>query len=141
MSGYRPKHFILQELVPPDIHVSRGEAAWELLDPRALITLDQLREEFGPTTVNNWHAGGSYSESGLRSFSSLTGAKLSQHRFGRANDCKFKLCTPREAYEYILKNSEKFQFLSTLEDIEETPSWLHFDVRNNSSPRIRIVKP
>jgi hypothetical protein len=141
MSGYRPVYFVLQELVPPEIHTARGEAAWELLDVRALMMLDALRRQFGAATVNNWHLGGTYKESGLRSFSSVTGAKLSQHRFGRAFDCKFRDVPVREAYEFILLNPGDFPFLSTLEDIEYTPSWLHFDVRNSSSDRIRIVKP
>jgi len=141
VNSYRPKHFILQELVPPDIYHARGESAWELLDPRALVTADTVRDTFGPTTINNWHAGGRFRESGLRSFSSPTGAKLSQHRFGRGNDCKFRLATPQEAYEYILLHAEKFPYLTTLEDITHTASWLHFDVRLSSGNRIRIVKP
>lgn len=138
---YKPKHFGLQELVTPEIFQSSGERAWELLDPRMLMTSDQLREVFGYTTINDWHEGGQYHESGLRGFYSTTGAKLSQHRFGRANDHKFRLATPQEVYEYVLKHPEKFPFLTTVEDIASTPTWFHGDVRNNSTEGIRIVKP
>lgn len=141
MMTYRPENFILQELVAPEIYKARGDAAWELLDSRALLTLQQLRKQFGPTTVNSWHAGGHFSESGLRVFSSTTGAVYSQHKYGRAFDCKFKQVTPQEAYEFILLNGTEFPFLTTLEEIGFTSTWLHFDVRLNTSDRIRIVKP
>lgn len=54
---YKCSHFKIQELVPPAIFEARGEKAWELLDERLLITLDRLRDRFGPITVNNWHSG------------------------------------------------------------------------------------
>lgn len=135
------RSFVIQELVPPDIHAKLGDRAWELLDHRALETLQALRDRFGPTTVNNWHQGGSYKESGLRSFTTSTGAKLSQHRFGRANDCKFKNATPREVFEYVLAHTEEFPHLTTIENVAATPTWFHFDVRLNSKPGIRIVNP
>lgn len=137
---YRPKHFKLQELIPPDIYQQRGEAAWELLDARLLITLDALRDELGALTVNNWHLGGTYKESGLRSMESTTGASWSQHRFGRAADCKFVI-TPSETRDYIIANQSLFPYLTTMENVDATPTWLHIDVRNNPSAEIRIVNP
>ena len=50
---YRCNHFAIHELVPRNIFKDRGEKAWELLDDRLLITLDRLRERYGPMTVNN----------------------------------------------------------------------------------------
>lgn len=141
MRAYRPKHFELRELVSPDIYTARMDAAWELLDPRALMTLDALREQFGPCTVNDWHKGGRYKESGLRGAYSATGAVYSQHRYGRAFDCKFSKATPQEAHAYIVANPEQFPHLTTLEDIAATPSWLHFDCRLNRGDGLRIVKP
>lgn len=138
---YKPKHFILQELVPPSIYNTRGESAQELLDSRLLITLDQLREVFGPLTVNNWHTGGNYSESGLRSFDTKTGAKFSQHKFGRAADCKFKNKAPREAAHYVLAHRGEFPYLTTIENPDATPTWLHVDVRNHGKEGIWVVNP
>ena len=102
---YRPRYFELRELVPPDIFDARGEAAWELLDLRALVTLDALRERFGPCIVNNWHVGGPLRESGLRNPLTSTGACYSQHKFGRAFDCKFRHADPREVYQRIMRIS------------------------------------
>jgi hypothetical protein len=57
-----------------------------------------LRRRYGPTVVNNWHQGGAFSESGLRTMETGTGAALSQHKFGRAFDCKFRNVTPAEVW-------------------------------------------
>lgn len=137
----RPRSFILQELVDPITHKARGERAWELLDPRALITLQALRDKFGPCIVNNWAAGGLFKESGLRSFSTGTGAAYSQHKYGRAFDCKFKAATSREVSAYVLANRQEFPHLTVIEDVNYTPTWFHFDVRFTGRPDIWIVKP
>lgn len=141
MRGYRPKHFDLRELVPPDIYMSRGQAAWELLEPRLLVAVDALREKFGPVTVNNWHLGGNFIESGLRDVVTGTGARLSQHKRGAAVDCKFNDVKPREVFDYLLAHPDEFPEITVLEDIESTPTWVHVDVRAASWEGIRVVKP
>lgn len=141
MSGYRPANFEIRELVTPEVFAARGDAAWELLDPFALRTLQALRDKFGPLTVNNWHIGGTYKESGLRGMGSATGAVWSQHKFGRAFDCKFKTVSPQEAHDYILTHMSEFQYLTTLENPAATPTWTHFDVRNHNKNGIWIVNP
>jgi hypothetical protein len=139
--GYRCKHFEIRELVSPAIHKARGDAAWELLNPAALRMLDALRDKFGPVTVNNWHTGGQYSESGLRDAGTSTGAAFSMHKFGGAFDCKFKDHTVQEVYQHIVARPQDFPEITTLENIQFTKTWLHFDVRNNDTPGIRIVNP
>lgn len=138
---YRPKHFILQELVGPDVFKARGERAWEMLRPDILVTLDQIRDKFGTVTVNNWHAGGSFKESGLRNFNSLTGALWSMHKFGCAMDMKFRTSTPEEVAAYILAHAGEFPQLTCLEDASITRSWLHADCRNHSQGGVWVVKP
>lgn len=141
--SYRPEHFGIRELVPPDVYRDRGETAWQLLDDRALEMLDALRERFGPITVNTWAWGGGYTESGLRRAQTSTGAEFSQHKFGRAFDCKFDDVTPQKVSEYIQANPEKFPYITTLENTDFTQGtyrdWLHFDCRNGE--RIRVVDP
>lgn len=138
---YRTKHFRIEELVDPAIFQARGERAWELLRPGPLRMLDLLREKFGRCTVNNWHAGGSYKESGLRRFDTGTGAKFSMHKYGGAFDCKFEGAHPAEVYSYVLENPADFPLITTVEDVAHTPSWFHFDDRNHSKDGIWIVKP
>jgi hypothetical protein len=139
------KHFLIEQLVPPEISSARGDGAWELLDSAALISLDQLVDAFGRMTVNNWHTGGNFRESGLRLPGTRTGAVFSQHKYGRAFDIKPIDVKPQFIYAEILKDPKRFPFITTLEDISatSTPSggWVHFDTRNNPAPGIRIVKP
>ena len=135
------KSFLIQELVSPDIHAARGDRAWELLDSRALDTLQTLRDALGPCTVNNWHSGGTFKESGLRAFGTATGAGYSQHKYGRAFDCKFKSLTPPDVLAYVQANRGKFPHLTVVENTNATPTWFHFDVRFTGKPEIWIVNP
>ena len=141
MSGYTPKSFGLHELVPPDVFHARGLRAWELLDARALVTLQALRDALGPIIVNDWRIGGTFTESGLRSFKSATGAQDSQHKFGRAFDCKLRGVTPHEAHLYVLAHAAEFPLLTTIENPDATPTWFHFDVRNHQREGIWLVNP
>jgi hypothetical protein len=141
VNTFRPKWFAIEELVGPDFYVKWGDRAWEWLRPELLITLDQMRDQFGSITINNWKTGGVFRESCLRDFKTDTGAGMSLHKFGCAADCKFKSITPIEVQSYILSRPEKFPWLTTLEDAAITKTWLHVDVRNHSQQRIWVVKP
>lgn len=143
---YRPKYFVIGELVPPETYAVLGDNSWFVLDPRAVITLDQLREEFGPCLVNNWflkpdHTDRQgvplYSYRGFRPSTYTGGAPLSQHRFGRAFDCTFKQ-PAEEVRQAIMKDPEKFPFLTAL---EADTIWVHFDVRDHGEDGIKIFKP
>lgn len=139
--NYRPGNFDIRELVPPDVYQAMGERSWELLDARALFTLQTLRNKLGPIIVNNWHIGGAFSESGLRNPFTATGAKYSQHKFGRAFDCKLKDVTPIEAHDWVMKHPEDFPYLTVIENPEMTRTWFHFDTRNHNRPGVWIVNP
>lgn len=131
---YKCKHFKLHELVPKHYFEKYGDACWELLDERALITLDALRDKFGSMTVNNYFWGGNRSWSGLRTpeyygSESKYRASRSQHKYGRAFDVIFKDTTAKAVREYVLKNRKEFPYITFLEcDI----SWFHFDCRNTA---------
>lgn len=147
-------NFIIQELVPEHVYNQRGDKAWQLLDFQALLTLQWLRDHLGPTTVNNWHVGGNYSQSGLRTFEmyqqdSNTPAYIahidisesySQHKYGRGFDCKFKLYTAEEARHYI----QTYWAAIGLEwpiTIEEDVDWLHFDTRCQPENLVYTFQP
>ena len=138
---YESRHFRIEELVSPEVFAARGEHAWQLLDVYLIVTLDQLRDEFGPLTVNDWLWGGRFKYSGLRPLSGGVGAVFSQHRFGRAGDLKPKNVTPQEMHAHILANQDKFPHLRVLEAIEATPTWVHADVRNHGRQGIWVVNP
>jgi len=125
---YQCKHFKIQELVPPHIYDKRGDKAWELLDERALITLDHLRDHFGVAiTINNWLWGGDRKWSGLRTPDSPHYSETSQHSYGRAFDCLFQGLDTQTVRTEIINNKDIFGFIT---GIELGVSWLHFDCRN-----------
>lgn len=126
---YTCQHFKIQELVPPHVFEARGEKAWELLDVRALITLDAIRSRYGATIVNDYDNGGARKWSGLRTGESPYFSPYSQHTFGRAFDCIFLEAEVQDVREDVIKNREKwFPYITGL---ELNVSWLHFDVRNH----------
>jgi hypothetical protein len=145
--SYRPKYFQLQEVVHAEAIQARGEKAWELMDDRILRGADWLREKFGPVTINGKFGGKGFTESGLRDPFTKTGAKFSQHKFGRALDLKFHKVTVKEVYEYIIRNPKEARDngITTVEDIAFTPTWLHIDCRTlaDTFPAngILVVKP
>lgn len=135
---YRPRHFRLEELVDPDTFQARGERAWELLDTGALITLDQLRVRFGRCIVNDWHSGGELKLSGFRPANSPIGAKWSQHKHGRAFDCKFSDIKAEDVRRDIIEHEDDFPYLTVL---ERGVNWVHFDTRNHNRVGIWLVNP
>ena len=127
MLPYIPKFFQAYELVPPDIYHLKKNKCFELIDVRVLVTLDGLREMFGPCTVNDWHWGGQLEQSGLRTTDAPEFSPTSQHTFGRAMDCKFKKASAAEVRQFVIKNRQSFPHITFLEsDVD----WFHFDVRN-----------
>lgn len=126
---YKCTHFGIKELVSKAKYEQRGEKAWQLLDDRALQTLDMLREKYGSITVNDWSWGGKNQWRGLRTPDSKYYSENSQHTFGRAFDCIFKDVTAQQVRDDIKANPNDpaFRFINSY---EENTSWLHFDVRN-----------
>jgi len=133
---YIPEYFIAEELVPPRVYNYKKELSWELIDDRVLITLDQLRDEYGSITVNNWKWGGDREWSGLRTPDSPWYRPYSQHTFGRASDCIFNDTNVKKVRKDILDNPERFPCINS---VELQTSWLHFDVRNCN--RIKTYTP
>ena len=141
---YLPKYFSIEELVPPEVYADRGEKAWQLLDPKMLMTIDQMREAFGPMVINTWHSKKLMGAYGVRKYSGLRTLEFyenyypgmgmeqyfnsySQHKYGRAFDAVFKERTAAEVREYVRNNLEEFPYLTA---IECGISWFHGDVRN-----------
>jgi hypothetical protein len=147
-------NFLIQEFVSKDIFNRWGINSRWFVDPKlislAQSTRDFLSNHYGrpvSMTINNWSSGGTRIASGFREPSSKTGGALSQHRFGRAMDIQFRsngnTIPVKEIYDLILNNESVFiDFgLTTLEDIRDTPTWLHMDIRNTNQTKILIVRP
>lgn len=126
---YTPTSFQLYELVPPKVYEAYGFQAWQFLDQFALMSLQEVRDEMGIVTVNDWQWGGRRQWSGLRTADSPHYSPFSQHSFGRAFDCLIKGVSANDARQAIRDGQEhgKFQFITA---IEVGVNWLHFDCRN-----------
>ena len=129
---YKPKYFELYEWLPKDFYYANideyGNRLWLMFDDRILRTYDKLRERYGRIIMNDWWWGGNNQYRGWRPFDCLIGAKLSQHKFGRAGDGIFTK-SAEEIRQNILKNEydNDFQYISVM---EKDVSWLHIDCRN-----------
>lgn len=136
-------NFSLSEFVSPAIYKKWGVASLWFLDKRLFPLAQFIRDRHGSTTINGTLNGHTYTQSGFREPGSKTGAKLSQHRFGRALDLKFSDATIQEVYDDIVNNFDLYKKfgLTTVENINFTKTWLHIDLRNTNQEELKIVNP
>lgn len=127
-------NFYLEEFIPPEYYdVFSKQRLLQLIDGRIIKMAQFLRDRFGrPLYINTWKDLGDYSQSGLRTYNSRYYSPTSQHTFGRAIDIKFSDISPKEVFEDIVSNYKEYgdSFITTVEDVEYTPTWIHVDCRN-----------
>lgn len=144
---YKAKYFSIRELVHPSFLGTSEDILWRLFDDRLLKYADKIREKYGACTVN---ANG-LTDCGLRKMDSVTGAKFSSHKFGRALDIhirsielaaaeikdpvkrkEFKSKEYNKVRESLMLNYE-FDGLCFEQNSKEYPKgivWLHVSVEN-----------
>lgn len=148
------KNFVLQEFVDQKTFRIFGDASIWFVDPK-IFELAQfykifLSKHYGQEVtviINDWLWGGSRQYSGFRPLGCTQGSDYSQHRFGRAFDAQFKIdgsyvdCD--EIRSIILANESAFmkKGLTTIEDGNFSPTWVHSDIRPTRLNQIKIVKP
>jgi len=126
---YKPKHFIIQELVPKMIYSPESEyKLWWLFDSRLLFTIDALRKRYGKMVMNTWKWGGDSQYRGWRPWNISVGATMSQHKFGRGGDL-IPIETPVEEIRQDIIKGDHID-LKFITCIELNVFWLHVDVRN-----------
>lgn len=140
MSLQISKHFQLKELIDPETYGQIGDRSEQIIDPRLLETLDDLRAKFGPITVNTWEQGGRFELSGYRPWNCKIGAKYSSHKLGAAADCKFKEVSAIVVQNYILANPDDFPYVVRMEDATITKTWCHIETGNRRGAII-VFKP
>ena len=125
------KDFTLQEFIPQSIYQQYGDKSIWFIDPRLPALAQAIRDIIErPVIINNWFTGGTYSNCGYRTPDCLIGAKLSQHKSGRAIDLHFQGINDYEAIRNIIRaNWSKLQPLGLTTIEKETPTWLHCDMR------------
>ncbi len=136
------EHFIAQEFINPETFKKEGAKSIKLIDPKLIDIAEFLRTDIGaPITINNWHIGGQYHESGLRDPNTSTGAKLSAHKVGKAIDPKAKGFDGQKWYEYVKKNAKKLYALGLrrIEDKSIATTWCHMDTKEHGKKCIQVV--
>lgn len=134
------KHFKLHEVFPRDLYnllvgMLPSEVMWRMVNPKLVVTIDKLKEEFpeGTMTINNYKWSGDREWSGLRTSESRWYSSTSQHSLFNAVDVVFSAYDVDEMRGYILKNPEEFPELGGL---ELGVGWLHVDVRDRRNGEI-----
>ena len=138
------QNFDVREFVPPGVWEDFGAASRWFLDPRMLDLAQFYRDFFGaPVRVNDWHYEGNFTERGFRLPATNTGARLSQHKFGRAFDCNVEGLAPDKVRSRIMDNEDLFmeKGLRALESGEIATTWVHSDIRTTDQNEIMIVTP
>lgn len=144
-------HFKLQEFFPKEFYRKTypilGNRMWTLIDNRILWTADALRNKYGSMIINDWlwrKEGRSNNYRGFRPNDCEIGATFSQHRFGRALDCKFVNVDTKKIIDEIAY-SEYGQFIEYkyITTVELNVTWLHVDVRNHAISKygIKLITP
>ncbi len=144
---YIPKYFKLQEMFPRDyykeVYPQLGDMMWILIDNRILFTADMLRERYGTMVVNDWlwRTDNANNYRGFRPHNCTVGAVFSQHRFGRALDCKFKNVEAEEV-RLDIRSNDKYAF-KYITAIELDVTWLHIDCRNHDKKKlgVKLIHP
>lgn len=136
------EHFCIQEFVDPQTFKDRGDSSIGLINRKLIDIAEFVRSKIGkPVTINNWHSGGQFKESGLRNPNTKTGAKLSQHKLGNAIDCKALGYSGNEWYKFVKDNAKELYNLGVrrIEDKSLATTWLHIDCKEHGKKCIQVI--
>ncbi len=130
ISNYRPVFFTVEEIFSPNWieYAERNDLdVWMFMDPLLLWTADRLRDEYGPTIINNYAWGGRFSQRGMRDWN--YDGSASPHKMGKALDMVFKERSAQSVREEMraYPHADKFKFINRCED---GVTWLHTDTFN-----------
>ena len=138
------EHFDLREFIPKEIYEQFGDKSTIFINPNLVVVCEWLRVTLNKSiTINNWHTGGQYNYSGYRPPDCKEGARLSRHKLGVCADLKIAGMTPKQVFEYIKLHWKELRdmSLSTVEDINYTPTWIHVSVEWTDLDTLVIIKP
>lgn len=128
-------HFTIEEFVPPIMFDRFGQEAWRYVDPRLVENFNSLRSQIEQSIViNNWHAGGERSASGIRLPGMSHYSMWSAHSFGMAGD-GISSMPAEEIRQGIISGAI---LLPHPVRLEAGVSWLHMDVMN-IDPDNRVI--
>lgn len=143
---YTCDHFEIYELVDPATYRRFGERAWMFFEDESLMMIDGIREYFSmiagedvPMTINDWHWGGRFQWSGLRTVDCTEGSTWSIHRLAKGFDIKAKGISADAMREEIMAHQDH-PYLKYINRMEDGVPWLHVD-RANTENRIVLFNP
>jgi hypothetical protein len=113
------------------------DAYVELLNvfPDIYVNAMQITDGSGNTTQKRV-----FNNCGWRSPDSRVGAPRSAHKIGRALDLHVKTTNISKLYDYVRENYEMLG-ISRIEDIRDTPTWVHIDNMAHQHGGLRIFRP
>lgn len=122
---YKPIHFSIKELVPPEIANLPEDYLLGLFNEGLLICIDRLREALGARiTINNWVSGGRFTLRGFRPKNCTVGAVNSAHKKGWALDFDVQGMTAEQVREYLRTHAAMFPEITRC---ELGVNWVHID--------------
>lgn len=115
--GKATKHFNTEELVSKQVFDVIGDDAIKLFDPKALETLEAIREILDvPLICNDWKSGGTRDDCGYRDKLCTVGASNSAHKEGKAYDLISSKMSAQEMRDIIITNQDKLPYNIRIED-------------------------
>lgn len=130
-------YFTIREWVCPHVYNAFGGSAWSFIDDRLLETVLFIREGIGQgIVINNWHAGGQFSQRGLRcNLCQLVKEKsdagrvyLTAHAQGTGVDFDVLGMSAREVRDWLRDHRGGLPYPIRL---ERDVTWVHLDLRND----------
>jgi hypothetical protein len=154
---YKPRNFILSELICPHVLNTFGSRAWSFFDERLLMTMDFLRDQWNaPVYVNNYDM--------LKETREKLGLPLFDERGCRCIQCdivkkairdgkiycsahiRFQACdfnvfkmTSDKVTLWLLSNYQMLPFPIRIE--KNTKGWTHIDMSNTGTNKVELFIP
>ena len=154
---YRPRHFVLQELVCPHVYDAFGSRAFSFFDERILMTLDFLRDYWNlPIYVNNWDMAEEtrkklvlplFDKRGGRCVQCDTVKKASKEgRVYCSAHIRFQACdfnvskmSSNKVSLWLVSNYVLLPFPIRVE--KNTSGWTHIDTANTGTDKVELFNP
>jgi hypothetical protein len=132
--GILTNNILISEVVPKAVYNEWGDNAKWFIDIRVVQVAQTISDNINPGShepviINGVFNGVIFDESGLRNPLTETGASMSQHKFGRALDLKFKNYSPDQVRSWIRAHWNELKELGLTTIEKDTPTWTHIDTR------------
>lgn len=141
---YKCKYFGIKELVSPVVYNKFGENSWMFFDQHFLEDLDLIRSTWqSAIIINSWAS--NLKQCGLRSnmddlVKNQKGLYLSSHTMGKGADLHDCNNQNAKLHSHVcsLINNGKLKKIRRVENLKNTPTWVHVDCFQTSGDKLII---